>query len=85
MLSLYGTFKGVVHLKKKKMLIIYSPPSKMSMSFFLSVKNKLRFLIKTFQDFSPYNALQWEPNGSRSNSFSANCSKDFKRFHLKKE
>jgi len=24
------------------------------------------FLMKTFQDFSPYNALQWESNGSRS-------------------
>jgi len=22
--------------------------------------------MKTFQDFSPYNGLQWEPNGSRS-------------------
>jgi len=22
--------------------------------------------MKTLQDFSPYNALQWEPNGSRS-------------------
>jgi len=21
--------------------------------------------MKTFQDFSPYNRLQWEPNGSR--------------------
>jgi len=23
--------------------------------------------MKTFQDFSPYNALHWAPNGSRSN------------------
>jgi len=31
-----------------------------------SVEKKLRFLVKTgFQDFSPYNGLQWEPNGSR--------------------
>jgi len=22
--------------------------------------------MKTFQDFSPYNGLQWEPNSSRS-------------------
>jgi len=22
--------------------------------------------MKTFQDFSPYNGLYWEPNGSRS-------------------
>jgi len=22
--------------------------------------------MKTFQDFSPYNGLQWEPSGSRS-------------------
>jgi len=22
--------------------------------------------MKTFQDFSPYKGLQWEPNGSRS-------------------
>jgi len=35
--------------------------------------------MKTFQDFSPYNGLQWEPNGSRSKrQFSANC-KLFKR------
>jgi len=27
---------------------------------------KFRFLMKTFQDFSPYNGLQWGPNGSRS-------------------
>jgi len=25
-----------------------------------SAEKKLRFLMKTFQDFSPYNALQWE-------------------------
>jgi len=31
-----------------------------------SVEKKLRFLMNTFQDFSPYNGLQWEPNGSRS-------------------
>jgi len=27
---------------------------------------KFRFLMKTFQDFSPYDGLQWGPNGSRS-------------------
>jgi len=39
--------------------------------------------MKTFQDFSPYNGLHWEPNGSRSKTLSvqtANCSKGFKRF-----
>jgi len=37
---LFFTFKGVVHFKKKKLLlIIYSPPSsRMSMSFFLQLK-----------------------------------------------
>jgi len=29
-------------------------------------KKNLRFLMKTFQDFSPYNGLHWVPNGSRS-------------------
>jgi len=30
--------------------------------------------MKTFQDFSPYNGLQWEPNSSGpKHSFSANC------------
>jgi len=28
--------------------------------------------MKTFQDFSPYNGLRWEPNGSKD-TFSANC------------
>jgi len=37
-----------------------------------------RFLMKTFQDFSPYNALQWDSNGPNE-SFSA-ASKGFKRF-----
>jgi len=59
--------------------------SKISMSFFLHSKRNQRFLMKTFQDqdFSPYNGLQWEPNGSRSKTVSvqtANCWKGFKRF-----
>jgi len=37
------------------------------LSFFLSsVEKKLRFLMKAFQEFSPYNGLQWESKGSRS-------------------
>jgi len=32
--------------------------------FLSSVERKFRFLMKTFQDFSPYNELQWEPDGS---------------------
>jgi len=40
---------------------------------FLSlVEKKLRFLMKTFQDFSPYNTLQWSPNGPKD-TFSTNC------------
>jgi len=56
--------KGVVHLKNKKKIKTFADnllnpmSSKISMSF---------FLMKTFQDFSPFNGLQWEPNGSRSN------------------
>jgi len=49
--------KGVVHFFKKTFADNLLTP----MSF-----KKLRFLIKTFQDFSPYNGLQWGPNGSRS-------------------
>jgi len=41
-----------------------------------SVEKKLRFLMKTLQDFSPYNGLYWAPNGSGpKDSFSANCSR----------
>jgi len=54
-------FKGVVHFKKTFADNLLAPvSSKMSMS-----EKKLRFLMKTFQDFSPYNGLQWGPNGSR--------------------
>jgi len=41
----------------KNLFLLTPMSSKMSMSFFSSVKKKLRFLMKTFQDFSPYNAL----------------------------
>ncbi len=34
--------------------------------FLSSVKNKLLFLMKTFQDLSPYSELQWTPSGLRS-------------------
>jgi len=56
--------KGVVHFSKKTFAdnLLTPMSSKMSMS----VEKKLRFLMKTFQHFSPYNTLQWEPNGSRS-------------------
>jgi len=46
------TFKGVVHFKKKLLRIIYSPPCHPRcpcLSFFS--QKKLRFLMKTFQDF----------------------------------
>ncbi len=39
--------------------------SKMFMSFFLQ-SQKIKFLWKTFQDFSPYSGLQWWPTISRS-------------------
>jgi len=53
----------------------YSPHVIQDVHVFLSsVEKKLRFLIKTFQDLSPYNGFQWEPNGSSpKDSFSANC------------
>jgi len=38
------------------------------------VENKLRFLMKTFQDFSPYNALYGHQMvQAPKDSFSANC------------
>jgi len=61
--------KGVVHFLKKTFAdnLLAPMSSKTSMSFFLKFDGFLkRFLMKTFQDFSPYNGLQWEPNGSRS-------------------
>jgi len=61
-------FKGVIHFKrKKKLLLIIYPHVIQDVHVFLSlVEKKLRFLMKTFQDFFPYNGLQWGPNGSRS-------------------
>jgi len=48
--------KGVVHFKKKtfvdNLLTMYHIHV-----FLSSVEKKLRFLMKTLQDFSPYNAL----------------------------
>jgi len=57
--------KGVVHFKKK-LLIIYSPPChpRCPCHSFFSQKE-----IKVFDEnrgYSPYNGLHWEPNGSRS-------------------
>jgi len=54
---------------KKLLMIIYSPPLLITQDvhvFLPLVEKKLRFLMKTFQDFSPYNGLQWGPNGTRS-------------------
>jgi len=55
------TFKGVVHFKKKKklLLIIYSPPChpRWSLSFFSG--KEIKFFNEFLkQDFSPYNGLQ---------------------------
>jgi len=60
--------KGIVFFFKKLLLIIYSPPCHPRcphLSFFS------RKEIKVFDEnipgfFFPYNALYWEPNGSRS-------------------
>jgi len=38
--------------------------SKMSMSFFL--RKEIKVFDEIFQDFSPYNGLQWTPTVSRS-------------------
>ncbi len=54
--------KGEVHFQNEHFLIIYSPPRKMFV-FISSVEKKWRYLRKTFQDFSPYNGLQWWPTG----------------------
>jgi len=65
--------KLTLSLKKKLLLIITHPQVIQDVYVILfSVKKKLRFLMKTFQDFSAYNGLQWEPNGTKD-SFSANC------------
>jgi len=60
--------KGVVHFKKKLLLIIYSPPCHPrcpSCYSFFSQK-EIKVFDENIQDFSPYNGLQWGPNGSRS-------------------
>jgi len=64
--------EGVFTLKKKKkkklLLIIYSPPCH---SFFS--QNEIKVFDENIPGFSPYNGLQWEPNGSGpKDSFSAN-------------
>jgi len=73
-------FKGVASslLQKKNFVnnLLTPMSSKMSMSFFLSsVEKKWRFLMKTFQHFSPY---IMDFNGNQTvqglkDSFSANC------------
>jgi len=53
---------GVVPL-----LIIYSPPCHPRcpcLSFFS--QKEIKFFDENISGFSPYNGLQWEPNGSRS-------------------
>ncbi len=52
-----------VHFQNKKILIIYIPPCHPRCPCLSSVKNKLRFLKNTFQDFCPSSGLQWEPTG----------------------
>jgi len=48
--------------------------SKISMYFFFFSRKEIKVFDENIPGFSPYNALQWEPNGSRfKNSFSANC------------
>jgi len=55
-------------LLEKLLLIINSPPCVIQDVHVIlsSVEKTLRFLMKKFQDFSPYNGLQWKPNDSRS-------------------
>ncbi len=57
-----GTAKhitGLVHFQNKNFPIIYPHVIQDVLVFLSSVENKLRFLRKTFQDFSPYSGLQW--------------------------
>jgi len=60
--------KGVVHFKKKKLLlIIYLPPCHPRcpcLSIFS--RKEIKFFDENIPGFSQYNGLQWEPNGSRS-------------------
>ncbi len=59
--------KQLVHFQNKKILIIYLPPCHPRFSC-LSIfsRKEIKVLRKTFQDFSPYSGLQWEPTGWRS-------------------
>jgi len=53
--------KGLVHPKMKIKSLITHPHAIQDIHVILSVvEKKLRFLMKAFQDFSPYNGLQWE-------------------------
>jgi len=52
---------------KKLLLIIYSPPCHPRcprLSFF--IRKEIKVFDENIPGFSPYNGLQWEPNGSRS-------------------
>ncbi len=56
--------KGLVHFQINFFLEFTHPHVTHDIYVFLSsVKNKLRFLMKTFQDLYPYSELQWTPNG----------------------
>ncbi len=55
--------KGLVHFKNTNFLVIYSPKCHPRCTYLSSVENKLKFLRKTIQDFSPYVGLQWWPTG----------------------
>jgi len=60
--------KGVVHFKKKQLLlIIYSPPChpRYPRISFFSQKD-IKVFDENIPGNSPYNGPQWQPNGSRS-------------------
>jgi len=54
-------------LLKKLLLIIYSPPCypRYPRLYFFS-RDEIKVFDENIPGFSPYNGLQWEPNGSRS-------------------
>ncbi len=61
---MFECLKGLVHFQMKMSLEFTHPHVIQDVYVFLSsVKNKLRFLMKTFQDLYPYSELQWTPNG----------------------
>jgi len=78
-------FKGMVHFKKKKnkkKLLFTQPHVIQDFHVFLSsVEKKLRFLMKTFQDFL-HNGLQWEPKVQGPNESCSAASKGFKRHQM---